>query len=173
MAELSYGAELCVELGVFGGRSLISIALGLARSGFGRVDGIDPFAAAAALEGTNDPANSAWWSNLDYEAVSRSAQEAIYRLKLMPYAHLVRMYSRDVAAFYDDASVSLLHQDSNHSAEISCEEVALWTPKIRPGGYWILDDANWASTQKAQREIETRGFVVIEDHESWKVYRKP
>jgi hypothetical protein len=175
IAELARDAHLIVELGVFGGRSLVAMALALRDSSndFSRVDGIDPYTPAAALEGTNDPANSAWWSALDYEAVARAAQEALYRLELMPYARLVRMLSREVVGFYADGTLDLLHQDANHAEETTCEEVALWVPKIRPGGYWIFDDTNWESTRKAQRELAALGFRELEDHGGWKIYQAP
>lgn len=173
MAELARDAALCVELGVFGGRSLVALALTLRDQGFGRAHGVDPFTKAASLEGTNDKANDEWWGGLDYEAVARAAQQALYRLRLVPYAQLVRMHSREVVGFYGDGTVDLLHQDSNHSEEVSCSEVALWAPKIRPGGYWIADDTNWPTTQKAQDELGALGFVELEDYETWKVYRAP
>jgi len=174
MAALARGTTLCVELGVFGGRSLVSIALALRdeQAPCTRVDGIDPFTATAALEGTNDPANDQWWSKLDYDAIARTAQEALYRLELLPYAHLIRMCSRDVVGFYGDGTIDLLHQDSNHSEEVSCEEVAFWSPKLRSGGYWIFDDTDWPSTKKAQSALEELGFKELEDHGGWKVYRK-
>lgn len=173
LAELamSVPAKLCVELGVFGGRSLVAIALGLAHNGFGQVTGVDPFTQAASLEGTNDPANDEWWSHLDYEAIARAAQTGIYELDLTEYAHLVRMRSLEVVDFYKNESIDLLHQDSNHAEEISCEEVARWAPKISPNGYWIADDTNWESTKKAQRDLEALGFTELEDHGTWKVYR--
>jgi hypothetical protein len=172
MAELARGASLCVELGVFGGRGLISMALALADQKSGRADGIDPFTPSAALEGTNDPANDDWWGRLDYSAIATEAQKAIYRLKLAPYAHLIRMRSIEVVGYYDDESISVLHQDSNHSEEISCKEVSLWASKIQRNGYWIFDDAHWPSTQKAQRELTQRGFKQLEDHTQWKVYAR-
>ena len=172
MSELARGAELCVELGVFGGRSLLAITLALADQGCGRADGIDPFEAAASLEGSNDSANDEWWSSLDYAAIERAARDALQRLDLSPkYAQIIRMRSREVVALYEDGSIDLLHQDSNHSEEVSCEEVFLWTPKIRPGGYWIFDDTNWPSTQRAQRELAALGFTELEDHGGWKVYK--
>lgn len=175
MAELARGANLCVELGVFGGRSLVAIALSLKDSpnDFGRVDGIDPYTPTAALEGANSPENDLWWGQLDYEAVARAAQEALYRLELMPYARLVRMLSRDVVGFYADGTVDFLHLDANHSEATSCEDVALWAPKIRPdGGYLVFDDTDWATTQKAQQDLEMLDFQMIENHVQWKVYRK-
>jgi len=173
MSELARGANLCVELGVFGSRGLCAISLALKDQGFGRADGIDPYTPDAALEGTNDPANDEWWSGLDYETIARTAQEALYRLELMPYARLVRMLSREAVGFYDDGTIDVLHLDANHAEETSREDVALWAPKIRPGGYWIFDDTNWESTKKAQHELEALGRIELEDHESWKVYRRP
>lgn len=173
MAWYARGAELCVELGVFGGRSLVALALTLADQGFGRADGIDPFTASASLEGSNDPANDEWWSKLNYEDIARSARETLQRLNLSPnYAQIIRMRSRDVVGLYEDGSIDVLHQDSNHSEEVSSEEVELWTPKMAPEGYWIFDDTNWPTTKKAQNALMGLGFVELEDHGDWKVYRK-
>ncbi len=172
MAELARGASLCVELGVFGGRGIISLALSLEEQGFGRADGIDPFTAVAALDGTNDVANDEWWRNVDFEEVAKTAQDAICELGLYQYTRLVRLRSKDVVGFYGDGTVDVLHQDSNHAEEVSREEVRLWAPKIRVGGYWIFDDTNWASTQRAQLDLVSLGFTEIEDHGSWKVYRR-
>ncbi len=171
MAELSYGASLCVELGVFGGRGLLAMALALRDQGSGRADGIDPYTKEAALEGTNDPANDAWWGHLDYNTIALMAQDLVNRQA--PYARLLRLTSREAVKLYDDGSIDVIHQDSNHSQEVSCEEVSLWVPKMRASGaVWIFDDTNWPSTQKAQRNLEATGFMLSEDHESWRVYTR-
>jgi hypothetical protein len=172
MAELAYGASLCVELGVFGGRGLASMALALAEQGFGRADGIDPFEPNAALEGTNAKENDEWWASLDYESIARAAQTGLCELGLYPYSRLVRLGSREAVKYYDDETIDCLHLDANHSEETSCEDVSLWAPKIRHGGYWVFDDTNWESTQKAQRELVALGFVELENHDTWKVYRR-
>ena len=149
------------------------MALPLAAQNSGQAHGIDPFTASAAVDGTNDQANSEWWRGIDFEEIARGAQEALDRLGLSNHARLIRMNSSEVAACYEDGSIDVLHQDSNHSEEVSCQEVALWHSKIRAGGYWIADDTNWTSTQKAQRELVAFGFVELEDHATWKVYRRP
>lgn len=173
MSQLARGAKLCVELGVFGGRGLVAFALTLSDQGFGRADGIDPFTVEASLEGSNDEANDEWWSRLDYSAIEQAARDALQSLLLSPkYAQIIRLRSREAVGLYENESVDVIHQDSNHSEEVSSEEVALWVPKIAPGGYWIFDDANWPSTKRAQRELESLGFTEIEDHGDWKVYQK-
>lgn len=173
MVELARGASLCVELGVFGARGLCAMALALADQGFGRADGIDPYTPAAALEGVNAKENDEWWSKLDYESVAQAAQIGIGELGLYSYARLVRLTSRQAVVFYDDETVDVLHLDANHSEETSCEDVALWAPKIRRGGYLIFDDTNWESTKRAQHELVGLGFEEIEDHGgTWKAYVK-
>lgn len=173
MSELARGANLCVELGVFGGRSLISMAFALKDQGFGRAEGIDPYVAQASLEGTNDKANADWWESLDYGAIEASARDAVKRLGLEKHVEIIRSFSREAVGLYEDKSIDVLHQDSNHSEEVSCEEVGLWSSKMRSGALWVFDDADWPTTQKAQRELEAIGFLKIEDHKHWKVYRAP
>lgn len=172
MAQLAVGASLCVELGVFGGRGLVALAAPLKAQGFGAAHGIDPFTADAALEGTNSPENDEWWSKLDLERIFAEAQSALRRLELASVAEILRGRSQDLVGRYADGAVDVLHQDSNHSEEVSCAEVELWTPKIRPGGYWIFDDTDWSTTQRAQLELASRGFKLIENHGSWKVFEK-
>lgn len=173
-------APRCVELGVFGGRGVVAMGLALrflrTKGGitYGRVEGIDPFTAGAALEGTNDQANADWWSRVDYEHILRGAQDAIRRQALAGFVSLIRKRSQDVVSEYVDLSIDVLHQDSNHSEEVTCYEVATWAPKIKPGGFWVFDDVNWPTTRLAQdRLITQRGFTKLEDHESWAVFQAP
>lgn len=173
MAELSTGASLCVELGVFGGRGLAAMALALAKQGFGRADGIDPYSASAALEGVNSPENDEWWSKLDYSEISRVAQLSLCELGLYHCSRIIRLTSKEAVEFYGDHVIDVLHQDSNHSEQISRQEVELWAPKMESGGIWISDDTDWSTTKKAQEDLEAKGFVLLEDHEIWKVYRAP
>lgn len=173
MAELARLASLCVELGVFGGRGLIAMAATLRDQGFGQAHGIDPYTVDAALEGVNSAANDEWWSSLDLGEIARTAQLAIERTGLTPWTRIIWERSQDAVARYDDETVDLLHMDSNHSEEVTCAEVALWSPKIRLGGHLVFDDTDWETTKRAQRELEALGFELLEDHGGWKVYRKP
>jgi hypothetical protein len=56
--------SVVVEIGVFGGRSLVPQALALRENKQGVVYGIDPYTAAAATEGefTSDPGGKGYWS---------------------------------------------------------------------------------------------------------------
>ena len=160
-------SRLAVELGVWGGRSLLPIAMKCK----GDVYGIDAWNVDASLEGKNDVANDEWWSNINYN-------------KMYTYTHglmmehncqnvkLLRMKSKDAVKLFENDSIDFLHQDSNHSEEVSCEEVELYYSKVKPGGIWCFDDTNWPTTQKAQNILCTKGYEEVFDSGSWKIYRK-
>ena len=170
-----------VELGVFGGKSLISLALGAKQVG-ATVDGIDPYTAAASLDHDPDPVNDAWWAKVDYELILRCAQQAIVDHGLAGTARVIRATSAAAASSYENGSIGVLHQDSNHSEKQSTKEVELWEPKISAAGVWIMDDIGWhrigASGEvihtmvRAQEMLAERGFVLAEPHEEWAVFRR-
>lgn len=165
----------CVELGVFAGRSLIALGLAVKDNCEGQVPmvyGVDPWVAHATVEGTNDPANDEWWSKLDFEYFYKYTQNKVTENHLDKIVTLLRQKSKDAVTLFEDGSIQVIHQDSNHSEEISCEEVALWTPKLAVGGFWIFDDTNWPSTAKAQKELLEKGFVLTKSYDTWGLYRK-
>jgi hypothetical protein len=174
LAELVVAAEagLSVELGVFGGRGTISMAIGHEALGRGFVAAIDPWEKAASLEGVNAPENDEWWGKLDHEAIYQSFLRALAEARVESLCRVLRQRSDVAVSEFEDGSIAVLHQDSNHSEQISSVEVELWTPKLRPGGYWIADDTDWVTTRRAQGLLEEKGFTVVEEHPNWKVFRK-
>src|SRR5262245_10441888 len=54
--------DIIVESGIFGGRSIIAMAMAVRAIEHGRVYGIDPWEVAAAIEGESEK-NVEWWSN--------------------------------------------------------------------------------------------------------------
>jgi hypothetical protein len=121
----------------------------------------------------NDPANDAWWSAVDYEAVLGRFLDAVRRADVTRYVRVIRQRSAAAVLAFADGTVSVLHQDSNHSELISSEEVARWAPRLRSGGYWVADDCDWPTTARALQMLADLGFALVEDHGSWRVYRKP
>jgi hypothetical protein len=174
LAELVVTAQagVSVELGVFGGRGTISMAIGHEALGRGCVVGVDPWEAAASLEGVNAPENDEWWGRIDHEAIYQSFLKALADSRLESFCRVLRQRSHVAAGEFADGSISVLHQDSNHSEQVSSAEVDLWTPKLRAGGYWVADDTDWATTQRAQQLLVEKRFAVVEEHPNWKVFCK-
>lgn len=170
------GCERSVELGVFGGRSLIPIAMAHRDAGNGFVLGIDAWTKSASLEGTNDQANNQWWDKLNYHAIYKSCTEAIDFFGLNEYCGTVRMRSLTFGVLIEDDSLTMLHQDSNHSQEITCAEVNLFAPKIKSGGIWISDDSRWPTVQRSIEMLNDYGFEMIGEYPNgenfYKVFKK-
>lgn len=165
--------DVTVELGVFGGRSLIPMALAHKNLSHGICYGIDPWKNCSSVQNydVNDP-NYQWWNNLDHEMIYKSYLAALQHYGVYDIVKTYRDESKNVVDMFQVESIDILHQDGNHSEETSTEEVLLYTPKIKKGGYWIMDDTDWDSTTKAQSTLLEKGFILIEDHTSWKLFYK-
>ena len=147
---IDHNAMRCVEIGVFGGQSLLAIALAtelLPDGDRAQVVGYDPYTKEAALEGDNDKANDEWWSKLDLAAIHRSALEAIGSLGLSSRCQIRTKTDIEAADDFTNGTVDLLHLDANHAKAISLRSAALWLPKVRAGGIVIQDDCNWDSVK--------------------------
>jgi len=167
MEYINEDTKLCVELGVFGGRSLLPIAMKCK----GKVIGIDAWNKDSSLSGTNDIENNNWWANIDYEYMYK------YTIDLMKKyncnnVELYRTNSSNAVQYFENESIDFLHQDSNHSELISCNEVDLYYNKVKKNGIWVFDDTNWETTKKAQKLLINYGYTEIYDQGNWKIYRR-
>jgi hypothetical protein len=160
-------AQLAVELGVFAGKSLLPVSIMCK----GTVFGIDAWSPQASLEGTNDITNDEWWKKIDYPYFQKYTQDLLTKYKC-DNTKLLRMTSREAIKNFEDNSIDFLHQDSNHSEEVSCEEVELYYQKVKSGGTWVFDDTNWPTTRKAQNLLVEKGAVELVDHGDWKLFKK-
>ena len=140
---LEHRLQTCVEIGVFGGSSLIPQAIALRELGSGTIVGIDPWESGAALENMMDPANAEWWSKVDLEEIYRGCLRLISTAGLERYCQLIRAKAEDVHDRFGSASVDLLHIDGNHSELTSTADAVRYLPKVRPGGFIFFDDVSW------------------------------
>lgn len=172
--------RVVVEIGVFGGASLIAQAMALRHVGHGHIYGIDPWLKEANLEGTNDPANDEWWAALDIEAIHRGCAAAIHQHHLDPWCTLIRNRSENVKDLFPivgfaPSAIDILHLDGNHSAEASTRDVVNYLPRLKPGGYLWFDDVNWATTAPARELVECECKVVKDittEGQHCRLYRK-
>ena len=138
-----------VEIGVFGGRSAIAMAMACQEIGHGSVTGIDPWTKSAALEGGTTKENDEWWAALDIDQVYRTCISTIKTVGVEDYLQILKMHDAEALGLFDDGSIDMLHVDSNHSEVVSVRTVRDWTPKVSAGGIVVMDDSNWATTQRA------------------------
>lgn len=150
--------NLCVEIGVFGGSSLLPQGMALAYNKHGVIYGIDPWATDAALEEMIDESNKKWWGELNLEDIRIHCQKHIDKLGLGNYCRLIKAKSEDVVHQFDDGSVDILHIDGNHSEALSYKDATLYLPKVKPGGYIFFDDIWWSEGEDNQ--VTTRKAIV-------------
>ncbi len=188
MAELIFDVSpnVILEIGVFGGRSLIAQALACrangndpcqtermtSRTGKGYVIGIDPWKTEACLEGENDE-NKKWWSTVDMHDIHKKCMEAIWRLNLDKHVCIIRAASQHISTMFrqKESRPDILFIDGNHSEISSCRDVKLYLPLLKQNAYLWLDDCLWPSTQMAIGLIE-KDCTLRKDFGSYRLYQK-
>lgn len=149
-----------VEIGVFGGKSLIPMALACQALGSGKVIGIDPWSAAASAEGY-EGANKEWWTTkVDHDAIYHRFCTALLNLGLTEkHVEIFRKKSDDVTP---PEVIDLLHVDGQHTDQ-ALRDVERFATKVRCGGFCFTDDDNWSGGGPAaacKRLLEI-GFVPL------------
>ena len=100
-----------------------------------------------------------WWakqSNL--ETIHQEAMRDIWGHRLEPWVIILRAKSEHVAQLFP--VIDFLNIDGGHSEVTSCRDVSLYVPRVRSGGYVLMDDTSWDTTQKALKLIEDQCELV-------------
>lgn len=163
---------LSVEIGCFAGVS--AFCMGNAHKDLqnGFVVTIDSWDNITPLEGTNNPANNEWWKNLDIKSVFNAFLKSKERPEWSGYVNYLHGRSDSFADKFEDGSITLFHQDGNHNVETITRELELWSPKMKVGGYWVVDDSNWLEAKDGYAKLPSFGFELVEDFETWQVWKK-
>ena len=177
--------KVSVEIGVFGGRSLIPTAMGHSLIGTGYALGIDPWAKSASLDGM-DGENKEWWDKLDHEAIYAGFMSASARLRADGFLKVERMTSDEAITHESNGKnsepatlpfrsrvipkdIDLLHIDGNHGPQ-AIKDVDNYATRLRAGGILVMDDCDWAAP--AVTQINALGFRHLYDLGTGAVFQK-
>ncbi len=163
--------KVIVEVGVWGGKSLIPMAFAVKKVSNGMAYGIDPWSSvesAKEMEGVNKD----WWSKVDHEAIYQGLVEKISKFKLGNSITLIRKTSEKADPI---ENIDILHIDGNHSEKTSFYDVTKWAPLVRSGGFIVFDDITWGTTTRAVDWLNNHCEKVMEYREDsvWGIWRKP
>lgn len=154
-------SKICVELGVYSGRSLVPQAIALRSNRSGIIYGIDPWKKENAAEGNCSDADKAWWESVDLDIIHNYCMAKIWEHGLDKWCCVIRSQSHHCHQLFDnvllkrrDKIIDLIHIDGCHSEEASTRDVDLWLPRVRSGGHVVFDDVDWTTTKKAQEMIQ-------------------
>lgn len=164
--------QVVLEVGVFGGKSLIPMALALQYNQRGKIYGIDPWDANRSIEGL-EIEHVEWWLSIDHETILQGLIEKINEFGLNEYIELIRATSLD--ASIKPKEIDVLHIDGNHSEETSFIDVTKWVPYVKKGGVIIFDDLDWHTTARAIQWLDEHCTKVTEFRGAnvWAIWIKP
>lgn len=143
----------CVEIGVFGGRSLVPVAAALRHNSHGSIYGIETWSPAIATEYVTSDTNDDWWRSIDFHNIKRSFYQFIAEHDLTSQVKMVEATSASAASLF--TTIDLLHIDGAHSMYNAAEDVTLYAKKVPPNGMIVLDDADWPTTRPAQEILKS------------------
>jgi len=167
-----YQPETCLEIGTFGGRSMVAIALALKKLGRGIVFGIDPWKVEACVEGSNPEENNQWWSNVPWQKIIASYFDKLQEFDVLGYVAHFRKHDTECLGYFRKSSIDLIHFDSNHSQEVACRTVKDWWPKLSKNAVIIMDDIDWSGQNKALELMKELGVETIKEEKTYGIYKR-
>lgn len=128
------------ELGVYGGRGTIALALAHKFINHGKVVAIDAWSNEAAVEGYTEK-HVKWWGEQPMEALYRHFMADVRRLELEPFVEVVRARSDDVCP-PQSSHPMIGHIDGQHSMQALVDTRRFC--EVMPRGSLVFqDDLKW------------------------------
>lgn len=146
-------------IGVFGGRDTIAAAIACKAVGSGKVTAIDPWSAAASVEGQTGE-DAKWWDDQEkHEAVYRGFLRSLGELGLTEWVNVQRARSDDVTPAEE---IGLLVSDGNHGPQ-AIRDIERYAPNVIVGGFAYLDDLKWTggAVLESVNKLLSLGFVEL------------
>jgi predicted O-methyltransferase YrrM len=160
--------ERSVEIGVYTGASFAPQAIAARHVG-GLAVAIDPYAAAEAEQVDNAHILEPLREELrkrDWDAIYAGFLQMLERHDLTASSKILRMTSADAADLIEPG-IGLLHIDGNHDYLKLQRDIEQYVPKLKPGGYLVLDDIGWSTIEEQYEALKQRMTVVYEEPGRW------
>ncbi|MEJ7893297.1 MAG: class I SAM-dependent methyltransferase [Solirubrobacteraceae bacterium] len=158
------GLSSIVEIGVWHGRFLLPASVALDHLGRGTAIGIDPYSATAAEQHDDHDRGIdliAWSHEVNWDGVHAAVLQRVRDAGLEERVRIDRRTAAEAATDVAPASIDLLHVDGNHDAARVAEDVRTYLPKVRPGGYVLLDDCSWPSVAPSFAFLEAEHELLF------------
>lgn len=139
--------DLCVAVGVHGGRAIVPCAAALRHNGVGVIYGIETW---SACQTTRTPIGDLQGHACERDDLA-DRKHAFYRFvaaaDLTQQVRLIEAPARGAACLFD--RIDVLHLAGPTSVVDVTESVILYAQKVRQGGIVIVDDIDWDSAAPA------------------------
>jgi predicted O-methyltransferase YrrM len=170
-------AQLCVEIGVFKGASLMYFAEALEITK-GKVIGIDPYSMGTLInEIPNKDLNKYIYEVLFKDQIVldnlyNGVLKVITENKLENTISLVRSKSEDYHTKIEKESIDVLHIDGNHDEEYVTKDIQFYLPLVKKGGYIIMDDTTWPGVINSINNHLNNQTILIKSYSDFSVHKK-
>ena len=153
--------KTCVEVGVHRGASLLPIAATLKYLNGGVVFCVDAWSNMESVRHLkDDDLNKKWWSSVDMNDIYRSFKQLITKWSLKPFCIEIHK-SSDQAIDEIPQEIDFLHLDGDYSEIGALQDVELYLPKVKKGGYILLSNL-YIMVQREQPKI--KAFCALSEH---------
>ena len=135
--------DVCVELGVFAGASLLPTAMALKHLNHGIVYAVDAWNEEKAIQYyEEDSPHRIWWGNQDMALHYNFFVTLIKKHKLNYHCIILKEQFESALSKIDH--IDILHIDASHTNKGDFIDVKPYTSKIKKGGYIWFD--GWATS---------------------------
>jgi predicted O-methyltransferase YrrM len=112
--------------------------------------------------------------DMDKQELELKEAEAIFDTVVLKYPNIIKnkVSSRDFALNTADNSIDLIYIDGNHSYSAVKEDLEIWFPKIKSGGYITGHDFFWPSVRQALDEFFKGPPMEVFVDSSWMYYKE-
>lgn len=157
-AVLSLRPEISLEIGIWGGRSFLPLALAHREINFGTAIGIDPWDAKASQEGQTGENLKFWSQTTSHELVYNDFMAKAKSLGMLP----AKVYRTKSDNIQPPARIDLMSLDGNHGPQAE-RDVSRFCPNIRRGGLVFVDDLDWdgGAVRRAVAALKQMGFIQL------------
>lgn len=144
----------CVEVGVYGGKSVIPAVLELKRLKKGKFYAIDPWDNVEATKGYFGEHYN-FWFNVDLNNIYNIFVNLLDENDCADYVEIIRQPSDEAPEIHD---IDFLYIDGQHT-EQAIRDVYKYASKVRLNGYCVVDDIN----QEVWGEVSTKTPEILEE----------
>lgn len=133
-----------LEIGVFYGANLLSVANSYAKHPQSELYAVDPW------EDYDEYSEYKHEQPRIYDAFLRNVDNSGHKDRI----HVVRGYSHVKVPKFEDNHFDIIYIDGNHEPEYALEDAVVAFRKLKVGGYLVFDDYGWGGPDLTQRGID-------------------
>ena len=153
-----------LEIGVFTGQNIISVANSYAKHPDSKLYCVDPwidYDDYSEYKGTIQKVYNEFIKNINNEGIAD---------KLVIH----RDFSHNVVPTFEDEFFDIAYIDGNHETEFVYKDGVMTLPKVKSGGYIIFDDYDWPQTRIGVNKFitEYQTFFDVVQHTEHQMFVK-